>query len=67
MLITELERSADMENDEAVQSLESKMDNRVAKLEAEINRLKSQLVSLESIKSHSIDTVTHVDIPLVED
>lgn len=56
-----------MENDEVVQSPESKMDNRVAKLEAEINRLKSQVVSLESIKSHNIDTVTHVDISLVED
>ena len=67
MLITELERNADMENDEAVQSLESKMDNRVAKLEAEIELLKSQVVSLESIKSHNIDTVTHVDISLVED
>ena len=67
MLITELERNADMENDEAIQSLESKMDSRVAKLEAEIDRLKNQVVSLESIKSHSIDTVTHVDISLVED
>lgn len=56
-----------MENDEAVQNPESKMDNRVAKLEAEINRLKNQVVSLESIKSHSIDKVSHVDIPLVED